>query len=208
MHGIRSTFFIGVDLVESLGPLMKKLVSKGHEVALYNHGSSQEDVLNAKDFTESITEKPVKGIRRKTARLSNQELADMGFIYVSDIENAGILFPFKRLERTTEIFEDCGLSIIPESISPYSQIPYNDFVFQMLPMEYYKSMATETLKNEEFVLIYLNTWQFTDRKSSGLKFPFYRKINSGRKMEDKLEEFLTWIDDKEHATTRIKDYIF
>lgn len=208
LHDIRCTFFIDVALVGSLPQLMKKLVSKGHEVALYNNGSSREAVGEAKDFAEKITEKPVRGIRRKTARLSVQDLKDLNFIYISDIENAGILFPFRRLERTTEIFEDSGVSIIPESISPYSQIPYNDFVFQMLPMEYYKSMVTETLKNEEFVMIYLNTWQFTNHKENQLKIPFYRRHNTGKKMEDKLEEFLRWIDDKEHATTRIKDYIF
>lgn len=208
LHDIRCTFFIDVVLVGSLPQLMKKLVSKGHEVALYNNGSSREAVAEAKDFVEKITEKPVRGIRRKTARLSVLQLKELGFMYISDVENAGILFPFRRLERTTEIFEEAGLSIIPESISPYSQIPYNDFVFQMLPMEYYKSMVAETLKNEEFVMIYLNTWQFTDHKDHQLKIPFYRKLNTGKKMEDKLERFLAWIDEKEYATTRIKDYIF
>ncbi|MEF9479943.1 hypothetical protein OWR28_21510 [Chryseobacterium sp. 1B4] len=96
----------------------------------------------------------------------------MEFNYVSNIDNANILFPFKRLKRDTEIIEEDGLSIVPESISPYSQLPYNDFVFQILPMKYYQNMVLETLQNEEFVLIYLNTWQFTDFKNTALIFLF------------------------------------
>lgn len=207
-HNIKSTFFVDVKLVEGLAPLLRKMVMIGHEVALYNQGADRNSVEHAKAFVSSITEKTVRGIRRKTVRLTDKELQEMGFIYVSDIENASILFPFKRLERSTDIIEKDGLSIIPESISPYSQIPYNDFVFQAVPMQYYKSMVTESLKNEEFVLIYLNTWQFTNQKVHGLKVPFYRRFQSGKEMEDKLDNFLAWVNQHDYATSRIKDYIF
>jgi hypothetical protein len=102
------------------------------------------------------------------------------FNYVSNIDNANILFPFKRLKRDTEITEEDGLSIVPESISPYSQLPYNDFVFQILPMKYYQNMVLETLKNDEFVLIYLNSWQFTDFKKYRLIF-LLQKLIFGQK---------------------------
>ena len=100
------------------------------------------------------------------------------------------------------------MSIIPESISPYSQLPYNDFTFQIIPQKFYQNMVVETLKNEEFVVIYLNAWQFTDFSKHHFDIPFYRKINSGKSMEDKLTEFLTWINEEEHATSRMKDYLF
>lgn len=205
---IKCTFFVDVNLVEKLAPILKKIVLKGHEVALYNKGASRIEVERAKEIASAATEKPVRGIRRKTAILSTKELQELGLLYVSDIENASIMFPLKRLERSTEITEQDGLSIIPESISPYSQIPYNDFVFQVVPMQYYREMVRESLKNEEFVLIYLNTWQFTDLKAHGLKVPFWRRFQSGKKMEDKLDDFLTWLNEREYATSRIKDYIF
>ena len=114
----------------------------------------------------------------------------------------------KRLKRSTEIFEENGLSIIPESISPYSQIPYNDFVFQVVPLKFYQNMVVETLKNEDFVLIYLNSWQFTDLEKHQFQVPFYRKYNSGRRMENKLEDFLQWMNENEFAFSRMKDFVF
>lgn len=150
----------------------------------------------------------MRGIRQKDFKIPQENLKLLEFNYVSNIDNADILFPFKRLKRDTEINEEDGLSIVPESISPYSQLPYNDFVFQILPMKYYQSMVFETLKNDDFVLIYLNSWQFTDFKKYRFDIPFYRSLFSGKKMEDKLDTLLTWINEHDMATSRMKDYIF
>lgn len=206
-HNVKSTFFIEISIAEKSAELLKKIVSKGHEVAFYNKNSSAVEIEKIKKIVESFLEKPIRGIRQKEVTISVNELKMMEFTYISNIENANILFPFKRLQRSTEIAEERGLSIVPESISPYSQLPYNDFTFQIIPIKYYQGMVTETLKNDEFVLVYLNTFQFTENENFNFKIPFYRKYNSGKKMEDKLENFLIWINANELATSRMKDYI-
>lgn len=205
---ILATFFIEISLVEKLQPLIKNIASKGHELALYNENSTLEQIEIAKKSTEDLIGKMVRGIRQKDVSISIDHLKKLEFSYVSNIENANILFPFKRLERSTEILLHNGLNIIPESISPYSQIPYNDFVFQVLPLKYYENMVLETIKNDDFVVVYLNSWQFTDVKKFCFKTPFYRKYNSGRKMENKLEELILWINEEELAFSRMKDFIF
>lgn len=208
IHDIKSSFFVEVSLVEKLQNLIKAISSKGHEIAFYNKDSNPEEIENAKKNIQDLLEKQIRGIRQKDVKVSQGILKLMEFNYVSNIDNANILFPFKRLKRDTEITEEDGLSIVPESISPYSQLPYNDFVFQILPMKYYQNMVLETLQNEEFVLIYLNTWQFTDFKNYQFDIPFYRSLFSGKKMEDKLDALLTFLNDREMATSRMKDYIF
>lgn len=205
---IKASFFIEISLVEKLRNLLKAISSQGHEIAFYNQNSSPEEIENTKRIIQDFLEKQIKGIRQKDNKISYERLKLMEFSYISNIDNAGILFPFKRLKRDTEIIEQDGLSIVPESISPYSQLPYNDFVFQVLPMKYYRNMVFETLKNDEFVLIYLNSWQFTDFARYHFDIPFYRRLNSGKKMEDKLDDLLSWINEKEMATSRMKDYIF
>ena len=207
-HHILATFFIEISLTEKLQVLIKKIVGLGHEISLFNENSSNQELEHSKQSTEELIGKMIRGIRQKEIIIPIEELKLLEFSYISNIENAEILFPFKRLTRGTEIIENKGLNIIPESISPYSQIPYNDFVFQILPLTFYQSMVTETIKNEDFVLIYLNSWQFTDLEKSHFKIPFYRKLNSGRKMEDKLESFCQWINENEFAYSRMKDFIF
>jgi len=208
IHGIKASFFVEISLTEKLQNLLKAISFQGHEIAFYNQNSDTEEIENAKRITQDFIEKQIKGIRQKDNKISYEKLKLMEFSYISNIDNADILFPFKRLKKDTEIIEQDGISIIPESISPYSQLSYNDFVFQLLPMKYYRNMVFETLKNDEFVLIYLNSWQFTDFARYHFDVPFYRKLNSGKKMEDKLDALLTWINEKEMATSRMKDYIF
>lgn len=208
LHDIKATFFVEIALTEKLKPLLKKIIEKGHEISFYNRNSTLKEIEEAKFSIQNFIEKNIRGIRQKEISYTVPELKSLEFNYISNIENANILFPFKRLQRSTEISEEAGMNIVPESISPFSQLPYNDFVFQMLPQTYYQNMVVETLKAEDFVLIYLNSWQFTDFKKYPFQIPFYRKLNSGRKMEDKLEDFLKWINEKELATSRMKDYIF
>ncbi|MBP2616116.1 polysaccharide deacetylase family protein [Chryseobacterium jejuense] len=208
IHDTKASFFVEVSLTEKLQNLIKAISSKGHEIAFYNHGSNLEEIENAKKNIQELLEKQIRGIRQKDVKISQESLKLLEFNYVSNIDNANILFPFKRLKRDTEITEEDGLSIVPESISPYSQLPYNDFVFQILPMKYYQNMVLETLQNEEFVLIYLNAWQFTDFKKYRFDIPFYRSLFSGKKMEDKLDALLTFLNEKDMATSRMKDYIF
>ncbi|AYM99418.1 polysaccharide deacetylase family protein [Chryseobacterium sp. 3008163] len=208
IHEIKASFFIEISLVEKLKNLIKAISAQGHEIAFYNKNSSASQIEEAKKNAEDFLEKQIKGIRQKEFKIAESDLKLMGFNYISNIDNADILFPFKRLKRDSEITEENGISIVPESISPYCQLPYNDFVFQTLPMKYYQNMVFETLKNDEFVLVYLDSWQFTDVKRYKFKVPFYRSYNCGKKMEDKLEDFLTWINEKELATSRMKDYIF
>jgi hypothetical protein len=208
IHDVKASFFVEISIAQKLQNLIKAISSKGHEIAFYNKNSTLQEIEDAKKFTQEFLEKQIKGVRQKDFKLSQDSLKMLEFNYVSNIDNADILFPFKRLKRDTEITEEDGLSIVPESISPYSQLPYNDFVFQILPMKYYQNMVFETLKKDEFVLIYLNSWQFTDFSKYQFDIPFYRRLNLGRKMEDKLDALLTWINEKEMATSRMKDYIF
>lgn len=208
VHETKVTFFIEVSIAEKLHNLLKAISAQGHEIAFYNKDSSLERIDTVKRSIQDFLGKQIRGIRQKDLKYSLDELKSLGFNYISNIDNANILFPFKRLKRTSEIVEENGLSIVPESISPYSQLPYNDFVFQILPMQYYQNMVFETLKNDDFVLVYLNSWQFTDVKKYQFKIPFHRSFYLGKKMEDKLEAFLSWINEKELATSRMKDYIF
>lgn len=208
IHDIKASFFVEVSIAEKLQNLLKAISAQGHEIAFFNKDFSLEKIEDVKRATQDFLEKQIKGIRQKNLQFSLEELKSIGFNYISNVDNADILFPFKRLKRSSEIVEDNGMSIVPESISPYSQLPYNDFVFQVLPMEYYQNMVFETLKKDDFVLVYLDSWQFTDIQKYQFKIPFYRKYNLGIKMEDKLEAFLSWINEKELATSRMKDYIF
>lgn len=207
-QGILATFFIEISLIPQLEKLIKKIISNGHEISFYNIDSNLEEIELIKKNTEDLIGKQVRGIRMEDNAFALSELHNLRFTYVSLNEDTALIFPFKRFERKAPFTEQNGLSILHESISRYSQIPYNDLIFQLMPLSYYESMVIETIKKDEFVLVYLNSWQFTDFEKNSFELPFYKKYNSGKKLHDKLDQFLTWMGENELAYARIKDFVF
>lgn len=205
---VRATFFIEIALIPHLEKLIKNIINEGHEISFYNIDSTLDELEKIKKNTEDLISKQIRGIRMKEHDFNLTELHDLRFTYVSFNEDTALIFPFKRFERKAPFTEKNGLSILYESISPYSQIPYNEFIFQLLPLSYYESMVIETIKKDEFVLVYLNSWQFTDFLKDNFKLPFYKKYNSGQKLHNKLDEFLEWMIADEIASARIKDFAF
>lgn len=203
-----ATFFIEVSLLAMLEKLIKKIINGGHELSFYTTDSTLEEIEVAKKNTEDLIGKPIRGIRIKADHYALSDLNNLRFTYISLIEDTALIYPFKRFERKEPFKEQNGLSILHESISRYSQIPYSDFIFQALPLSYYESMVLQTIKKDEFVLIYLNSWQFTDFRKNSFDLPFYKKYNSGQKLQDKLDRFLNWINENELAYARVKDFAF
>lgn len=208
LHEYHATFFVEISLVKPLQKLLKSLSLSGHEVALYNVNSDTETVTTTKQNLEQILQKPIKGLRQKSHRLPYADIKKMDFIYVSNTEHSRINFLWRKLTEKTEIYTENELTIVPESQSPYSQLPFNDYVLQMTPMKYYESMLLESLKSSEYVMIYANAWQLYGKDKLPFVLPFYKKINLGRSFEDRLESFFQFIDEHEIAVSRMKDYLF
>jgi len=208
LHEFKATFFVEVSIVEKLQKLLKKISFSGHEIAFYNVNSTPENIEKTKQNLEHFLEKPVRGLRQKYHQISYSEIKNLDFNYVSNIEESKLNFLWRKLTAKTEIHIENDLTIVPESQSPYSQLPFNDYVFQVTPMKYYESMLLESLKNNEYVMIYVNAWQFFNRNESPFDLPFYKKINTGRTFEDRLEQLFQFIDENEIAVSRMKDYLF
>ena len=206
--GVLATFFLEISLIPKLEKLIKKIINDGHELSFYNIDSTLVEIETIKKNTEELIDKQVRGIRMTEKAFELSELHTLRFNYISLNEDTDLIFPFKRFERKAPFTEQNGLTILHESISRYSQIPYNDFMFQTIPLSYYETMVIETIKKDEFVLIYLNSWQFTDFNKFPFEIPFYKKYNSGQKLHDKLDRFLTWINENELAYARVKDFVF
>lgn len=206
-HEVSATFFFAENLVSDFQELIVEIYKQRHEIAVFQQSDDFHLTQTAQIKISELIGKSAKGIR--VFDYDNfQNFKKLGFTYVSPIEKMKFTYLFRRLEKKTEIYTQDGVEVIPETISPYTQIPYNETVFQFVPMKYYQSMVLETLKNEEYVLVYLNMLQFTDFEKNNIKIPFYKKYSTGKKMEDRLEDFLNFINENDLATSLIKDYLF
>ena len=100
------------------------------------------------------------------------------------------IFFFKNALERKIAYEEHEIMVIPESVSPYSRLPY------------------ETLEKEEYVMIYLNSWQFVELNDKKFGLSFYRKYNLGVQMEEKLDRFLKFVEENDLAITIMKDFFF
>ena len=80
-NNILATFFIEISLVEKLQPLIKKIIGKGHELALYNENSTLLQIENSKKIAEEFIGKMVRGIRQKDISISVDDLKKLEFTY-------------------------------------------------------------------------------------------------------------------------------
>jgi len=208
LHEFKTTFFVEISIINQLEKLIRKIAFAGHEVALYNINSDFKNIEKTKQNLERFLEKPIRGLRQKYHQISYPEIKNLDFNYVSNIEESKLGFLWRKLTSKTEIHIQDDLTIVPESQSPYSQLPFNDYVFQMIPMKYYENMLLESLKNNDYVMIYVNAWQFFSSTELYFDLPFYKRINIGRKFEDRLEHLFQFVDENEIAVSRMKDYLF
>lgn len=208
-HYVFCTFFVEVSLVEKMPDLLQLIVKKGHELGILNHHSAEEEIGEAKLKAEEITGKFISGIRQfPKFKLGSEVVKRMKFSYHSSMYFSNIFWLDKDFDKKT-VYEEHELVIVPDSWSPYSKLPYNDFTFQMLPMFFYKNMVNNSMKgDDEYIVIYLNSWQFVELNHSKFGLPLYRKYNLGKQMERKLERFLMFLEESEWAVNRMKDFFF
>ena len=70
-HHVLASFFIEISLVEKVKPLIKKIVSKGHEIALYNDNSEISEIETVKRNTEDFIEKiKIEDIEKVTTKIN------------------------------------------------------------------------------------------------------------------------------------------
>lgn len=204
-HEVDATFFIAGELLRPLSSLVQQMYKHRHEVAVF-----QRDASHDPGFFDQLTQiigKSPKGLRIKKGSIDSAKIRSQGYFYVSQLQDTGLLDLLNVKDFVKSIYTENDLEIIPESRSPYTRLPYNETVFQYIPMKYYQNMVLETLKNSEYVSVYLNMLQFTDFDAAGLRVPFYRKYNTGKKLDDKLNEFLSFVNDNDFATSIMKDYL-
>ena len=208
-HFVFCTFFVEVSLVEKMPELLQLITKKGHELGILNQHSTEEEIVSAKKIAEELTGKFVSGIRQfPQFKHKSDVVKRMKFSYHSSMYFSNIFWLNKDFDKKT-VYEENELVIVPDSWSPYSKLPYNDFTFQMIPLFFYKNMVNNSMKgDDEYIVIYLNSWQFVELNHSKFGLPFYRKYNLGRQMEDKLGRFLLFLEEREWAVNRMKDFFF
>ncbi len=189
---IAATFFVTANFALHNQEIIKQL-SQQHEIAshgFYHSQFSVDDLQKSKETLESITNTKVIGFRMARLQpVDDAEIEQAGYEYNSSMNPTYIPGRYNNLLKPRTAYYNNKLLNLPISVTPAIRFPLFWLSFKNLPLSVIQLAAKLTLETDSYLNIYFHPWEFTD--ISQFKLPSYVKKDSGSKMIDKLEKYLT-----------------
>ena len=189
---ITATFFVTANFALHNLEIIKQLSQK-HEIASHGFYHSQfcsDDLQKSKETLESITNTKVTGFRMARLQpVDDAEIEKAGYEYNSSMNPTYIPGRYNNLFKPRTAYYTNKLLNLPISVTPMIRFPLFWLSFKNFPLSMIQLATKLTLETDSYLNIYFHPWEFTD--ISQFQLPAYVKKDSGSKMIDKLEKYLT-----------------
>ncbi|MFM6953737.1 MAG: polysaccharide deacetylase family protein [Sphingobacteriaceae bacterium] len=211
-HQIKATFFSTVVFAENAPELIKRIINEGHELAshTYYHSHFENDhILQSKLRLEELSGAKILGFRMPRMQpVNNQLLAVAGYTYNSSLNPTYLPGRYNHFTEKRTYFTKESVLQIPASVSPKLRIPLFWIAFHNLPLKIYQYLCTKTFQKDGYLNLYFHPWEFTNlcnKKRFGL--PSYVSKNSGVKMENRMDTFITNMKAKKYPFGTFGNFI-
>ena len=209
-HNAKATFFSTVVFAEQSRDLIHLLLSEGHELASHTwfHSDFKEEHLKeSKDRLEELFSTEVTGLRMpRMMPVSKNAVENAGYYYNSSINPTFLPGRYNNLKVSRTCFKEGNVTQIPASVSPNFRIPLFWLSFHNFPLSFYKKLASDVLKKDQYLNIYFHPWEFADIKEDAFKLPGFTVKNSGRAMVERFDEFIGWLKNKNHSFGTFQEF--
>ena len=208
----KATFFSTVIFALNAPEIIKRIINDGHEIASHSYYHSDfkvEHLKESKDKLEEITNTKVLGFRMPRMQPVDEiEIFKAGYVYNSSLNPTYIPGRYNNFSKPRTYFKQDGVWQIPASVSPIIRFPLFWLSFHNLPLWIYKLLCKATIKKDKYLNLYFHPWEFTnlDNKER-YGFPGYISKNSGKQMNDRLENLIIWMKKKNYNFHNTKDLI-
>lgn len=211
-HKVKATFFSTATFAINAPNEIKRIIDEGHEIASHTYFHSEfknEDLLLSKQKLEQITNTEVVGLRMpRMYPVDNQEVSKAGYAYNTSLNPTYLPGRYNNFDKPRTYFKENNVWQIPASVSPIVRFPLFWLSFHNLPLSIYKWLCKITLKKDKYLNLYFHPWEFTDlNQKEKYGFPSYISKNSGDKMTDRLDNLLSWMNQKKYTFKIFKDLI-
>ncbi|UZT98314.1 polysaccharide deacetylase family protein [Chryseobacterium fluminis] len=209
-HNAKATFFSTVVFAEQSRDLIHRLLSEGHELASHTwfHSDFKEEHLKeSKDRLEELFSTDVTGLRMpRMMPVSKNAVENAGYSYNSSINPTFLPGRYNNLKVSRTCFKEGNVTQIPASVSPNFRIPLFWLSFHNFPLSFYKKLASDVLKKDQYLNIYFHPWEFAEIKEDAFKLPGFTVKNSGRAMVERFDEFIGWLKNKNHSFGTFQEF--
>ena len=211
-HRVKATFFSTVVLAQNAPEVIKRIISGGHELASHSYYHSTfkiEHLTTSKKALQEISGQEIAGFRMPRMKpVDENEVRKAGYLYNSSINPTWLPGRYNNLNRPRTKFKEAGIWQIPASVSPILRFPLFWLSFHNLPVKIYQWVAERTHKKDGYLNIYFHPWEFTelgDQERFG--FPGYVSRNSGRKMIERMDQFIGALKLKNYSFSTLSEFI-
>jgi peptidoglycan/xylan/chitin deacetylase (PgdA/CDA1 family) len=211
-YNFKATFFSTVIFAENAPEVMQRIKTEGHELASHSYYHSKfevKDLFSSKQKLEEIFNAPVYGFRMpRMMPVDEKEIANAGYVYNSSINPTFLPGRYNNLHISRTYFNKEGVLQLPASVSPWLRIPLFWLSFHNFPLWLYQNLASNAIKRDGYLNIYFHPWEFTElNNKERFGFPGYVSKNSGHKMVERMDEFLSWMNNKGYPNSTIYEFV-
>lgn len=209
-NNVKATFFSTVIFAENSKDLIKRLLQEGHELASHTWFHSDFKVKHLKESREKLEElfsTSVTGLRMpRMMPVDVKEVEDAGYLYNSSVNPTFLPGRYNNLKVSRTYFKEGNVIQIPASVSPNFRIPLFWLSFHNFPLSFYKKLASDTLKKDNYLNIYFHPWEFAEIKNPDFKLPGFTVKNSGNEMVERFDNFVSWLKSKNHQFATFQQF--
>jgi peptidoglycan/xylan/chitin deacetylase (PgdA/CDA1 family) len=201
-HDAKATFFSTVIFAENSKDLINRLLHEGHELASHTWFHSEFEEKHLKESREKLEElfsTNVTGLRMpRMMPVDKKQVENAGYLYNSSVNPTFLPGRYNNLKVSRTYFKEGNVTQIPASVSPNFRIPLFWLSFHNFPLGFYKKLASDTLKKDQYLNIYFHPWEFAEIKNPDFKLPKFTIKNSGNEMLERFDDFVGWLKSKNY----------
>jgi peptidoglycan/xylan/chitin deacetylase (PgdA/CDA1 family) len=211
-QNIKATFYCTANYALNKPDIITKIVAEGHEIASHGYYHSDfkpEHLKQSKDVLEQLSGLTVKGYRMaRMMPVDEQEIFKAGYVYNSSINPTFLPGRYNNFDKPRKWFHQDGVLQLPSSVSPLVRFPLFWLSFHNLPMGILKWFSKITYRKDGYLNLYFHPWEFTDlHQPEKFGFPGYIMKNSGTAFEKRIDDYITWAQQKGYRFSTSGDFV-
>jgi peptidoglycan/xylan/chitin deacetylase (PgdA/CDA1 family) len=211
-HRVKATFFSTVVFAQNAPDIIKRIIKSGHELASHGYFHSAfepEHLASSRNELQEISSQKITGFRMPRMKpVDGNEVKKAGYLYNSSINPTWLPGRYNNLNRPRTKFKEAGVWQIPASVTPIMRFPLFWLSFHNLPLTIYTWLAQKTYKKDGYLNIYFHPWEFTSLEDKNrFGFPRYVSKNSGKKMIERMDQFIGALKLKNYSFSTLSEFI-
>ncbi len=209
-QNIKATFFSTVVFASHSADLIGRIINEGHELASHGYYHSKFENIHLRESKlelEKISGQVIKGFRMaRMMPVEDRAIQEAGYLYNSSLNPVYLPGRYNNFFKPRTFFSTDKLLQIPASATPLLRLPLFWLSFHNFPLWLYRALCLQAINKDHYLNIYFHPWEFIDLTQPHFGLPNFVSKNSGSKMIQRFNSWISWLKSKGYSFTTISQF--